>query len=322
MSTPAIIRLGHIILGCRDLRASRRFYADLLGLNVLHETSEAIYLRGIEDREWSLKLELAAEPCLREIGFKAGSEAALEELAGVARKENLPYRWEKEHDRPKMLRMQDPFGFPMSFYFESVRHPWLLQRTDLHCGAAPQRIDHCNVFAPHVQQMTRWYMDTLDFRMSEYSSDDEGRVWASWLQRKGNVHDLALTNGTGPRLHHFAYWMPESGRIFQACDILAGAGEDARIERGPGRHGISNAFFLYLRDPDGHRIELYTADYLTVDPDFEPIRWHIDNPRRQQLWGGIAPKSWFLEGTRVESFGGGVTPVEEPELAGVPAYIR
>ena len=43
------------------------------------------------------------------------------------------------------------------------------------------------------------------------------------------------------------------------------------IERGPGRHGVSNAFFVYLRDPDGHRIELYACDYYTGDPDLKPL---------------------------------------------------
>ena len=69
------------------------------------------------------------------------------------------------------------------------------------------------------------------------------------------------------------------------------------MERGPGRHGISNAFFLYIRDPDGHRIELFTSDYLTVDPDLEPIRWSLTDPQRQTLWGQPAPKSWFEEGS-------------------------
>ena len=69
------------------------------------------------------------------------------------------------------------------------------------------------------------------------------------------------------------------------------------IERGPGRHGISNAFFLYILDPDGHRIEIYCSDYLTADPDHEPIKWALDDPQRQTLWGAAAPKSWFEHGT-------------------------
>jgi catechol 2,3-dioxygenase len=53
-----IIRIGHAIFAVTDLARSRRFYVDLLGLNVLHESNDAIYLRGAEDREWSLKLQL------------------------------------------------------------------------------------------------------------------------------------------------------------------------------------------------------------------------------------------------------------------------
>jgi len=37
--------------------------------------------------------------------------------------------------------------------------------------------------------------------------------------------------------------------------MLAGAGYANSIERGPGRHGISNALFVYVRDPDGTTIE-------------------------------------------------------------------
>ena len=93
------------------------------------------------------------------------------------------------------------------------------------------------------------------------------------------------------------------------------------IERGPGRHGISNALFLYLRDPDGHRVEIYTSDYLTVDPDFEPVRWRRDDPYRQQLWGGLAPKSWFTEGSAVRRLDGTLHPVAPPLLEGLPTYI-
>ncbi|HBV54429.1 MAG TPA: 3,4-dihydroxyphenylacetate 2,3-dioxygenase, partial [Rhodobacteraceae bacterium] len=65
-------------------------------------------------------------------------------------------------------------------------------------------------------------------------------------------------------------------------------------------------FFLYIRDPDGHRIEIYCSDYQTVDPDLEPIRWSLKDPQRQTLWGALAPKSWFEEGSLFT----GVTPKE------------
>ena len=85
--------------------------------------------------------------------------------------------------------------------------------------------------------------------------------------------------------------------IIHLCDVMATTGWLANMERGPGRHGISNAFFLYVRDPDGHRVEFYASDYQTMDPDHEPLRWSLRDPRRQSLWGQPAPKSWFEEGS-------------------------
>src|SRR5438552_111901 len=120
---------------------------------------------------------------------------------------------------------------------------------------------------------------------------------AACMHRKGNGPDFAITNGKGPRLHHCAYWVPTAMNILHLCDVMASTGYLKNIERGPGRHGISNAFFLYIRDPDGHRLELYTSDYFTMDRDHAPMRWSLKDPRRQTLWGAPAPRSWFEQGS-------------------------
>jgi catechol 2,3-dioxygenase len=98
---------------------------------------------------------------------------------------------------------------------------------------------------------------------------------------------------------------------------MASSGFLGNMERGPGRHGISNAFFLYVRDPDLHRVELFTSDYLTVDPDLEPYRWSLRDPQRQTLWGHPAPSSWFEEGSRFTG-----VPVREPVLEAQPIVAR
>ena len=95
------------------------------------------------------------------------------------------------------------------------------------------------------------------------------------MHRKGGIHDIAFTSGYGPRLHHVAFWVPTPLNIIDLLDLMSTTGYLGNIERGPGRHGISNAFFLYMRDPDGHRIEIYCSDYMTVDPDLEPIKWNL-----------------------------------------------
>jgi catechol 2,3-dioxygenase len=156
------------------------------------------------------------------------------------------------------------------------------------------------MFSSDVDASVAFYNE-IGFRVTEYTEDDQsGKLWAAWMHRKGGVHDVAFTNGTGPRLHHTAFWVPNPLAIIDLLDLMATTGYVGNIERGPGRHGISNAFFLYIRDPDGHRIEIYCSDYQTVDPDLEPIRWSLTDPQRQTLWGAPAPRSWFEEGSLFE----------------------
>ena len=149
--------------------------------------------------------------------------------------------------------------------------------------------------------MTAFYAESLGFRPTEVTvadiEDGESDLWATWLHRRGGVHDIAFTNGLGPRLHHIGVYVPTAMDIIHFCDRLASSEHRDAFERGPGRHGISNAFFLYLFDRDGHRIELFTGDYVTVDPDHPPRIWDLKDTRRQTLWGQAAPRTWFEHGT-------------------------
>ena len=54
-------------------------------------------------------------------------------------------------------------------------------------------------------------------------------------------------------------------------------GRDLLQRTGPDRHGISNTLFLYLRDPDQHRIELFTTHDPFIDLEEQPICWNVSN---------------------------------------------
>jgi len=102
---------------------------------------------------------------------------------------------------------------------------------------------------------------------TEYAAADEtDQLWSVWLHRKGNVHDIAFTSGRGPRFHHVGVWVSSVTDTIHMCDVLSTTGWLASMERGPGRHGLSNAFFLYLRDPDGNGVELYWDRPMEVWP--------------------------------------------------------
>ena len=309
-----IVRVSHAELIVTDLAASRAFYADTLGLQVTFEDAEIICLRAMEERgHHCLVLRRGTTPSCSYMAFKLFSEEDVDRAAAYFEAQARAIEWVERPFQGRTLRVLDPHGVPLEFYFAMERLPTIHQKYALYRGVRPLRIDHFNCFSPHVDDSVAFYNE-IGFRTTEYTEDkDTGRLWAAWMHRKGGVHDIAFTNGVGPRLHHVAFWVPTPMNIIDLLDVMATTGYVGNIERGPGRHGIANAFFLYILDPDGHRTEIYCSDYQTVDPDHEPIHWDLKDPQRQTLWGAPAPKSWFEHGT---GFTG--TKTRQPDLAAQP----
>ena len=323
-----ILRAAHGEYRVTDLARARAFYVDVLGFVETERHPDALYLRGYEERDHhSLVLRRAASPGCGHLAYRVAAEDDLDRLEALCRQDGLPVRWvhELEAGQGRALRVQDPAGLPVEFFHHIERVDRLLQRYDLYRGGFVMRVDHFNCLVPDVAPAARWYQKALGFGCSEYTESGEAppQLWAIWLHRKQNVHDLALMNGAGPRLHHVAFWVQDQQSVLRACDVLAAAKMTDRIERGPGRHGLANAFFLYLRDPDGNRIELYTGDYMITDPDWQPIRWKLDDPRRATYWGQPAPSSWFNEASPVESVvDGSFVETRPPALRDRPSFVR
>ncbi|MEM1234688.1 MAG: 3,4-dihydroxyphenylacetate 2,3-dioxygenase [Pseudomonadota bacterium] len=292
------VRLSHVTLNVTDLSGAKAFYSETLGLQVTDEDSSTIWLRAMEERgHHCLTLQQGAAGSVDVMGFKVFSEDDLDRAHGHFASLGHAVSWVERPYQGRTLLTHDNVGIPIEFYHAMDRLPSIHQRYDLYRGVKPLRIDHFNCFSPNVDASVAFW-NALGFRTTEYTEDDmSGRLWAAWMHRKGGVHDMAFTNGRGPRLHHLAFWVPTPLNIIDLLDLMATTGHVDKIERGPGRHGISNAFFLYIRDVDGHRIEIYCSDYQTVDPDHEPIKWDLTDPQRQTLWGAPAPKSWFEEGS-------------------------
>lgn len=293
-----ILRLSHVELVVKDLSLSRAFYVDTLGLQVTEENNERIYLRAMEERgHHCLVLKKGPTAEVGELGFKVFDEAQLDKGAQWFEAQGLPVEWVDRPFQAKTFITRDPHGVPLEFYARMDRLESIHQQYALYKGVKPLRIDHFNCFSPNVDESVAFY-NQLGFRVTEYTEDEaSGNLWAAWMHRKGGVHDIAFTNGRGPRLHHVAFWVPTPLNIIDLLDLMSTTGYVTNIERGPGRHGISNAFFLYILDPDGHRTEIYCSDYQTIDPDHEAIRWDLTDPQRQTLWGAAAPKSWFEHGS-------------------------
>ena len=316
-----VVRASHVELAVRDLARVPRLLCGLPRLSGQRRGARSALPAGGRGAQppFDRAARGARSPQRQTLGFKVASEEDLDRAAAWFRRRNLPTAFPEVPYQGRTLRTADVTGMPLEFYFRMDQGERMLQRYAAYQGARIQRIDHINCFTPDVQASYDFYTE-LGFRLTEYTETDDTRD----PQALGGV---AAPQGQRPRprLHQrpraaaAPYRRLDGGPARHPAPLRRDGdlGLSANMERGPGRHGISNAFFLYIRDPDGHRIELFTSDYLTVDPDLEPLRWSLTDPQRQTLWGHPAPKSWFEEGSEFSS-----VPVREPVLEARPIVAR
>ncbi len=311
MPPPDIVRSAYASLRVTDIARARWFWVDLLGFNVSDEDATTVYLRGSDELiHHNLVLRAGEAPALEYLSYRVRAPEDLARGAAWFERRGCRTRWFPRGTTEgigESVRVEDPLGFTVELFHEASRMERLMQRYDLRRGAEPARIDHFNLVVPDVRRAFDHYR-SLGFGCSE-TIEDDSTLYAAWMFRKQTVHDVAFTGGAGPRLHHLGFFTPESHNVQRICDVLGALHEEGHRERGPGRHGVSNAFYVYLRDPDGHRVEIYTSDYYTGDPGLETLRWGVDDPRRRDFYGNDVIPSWYTEATVVLDLDGAVRPV-------------
>src|SRR5215469_3457473 len=111
-----VVRASHVEFGVRDLDRSRAFYVDCLGLLETAREPDALYLRGVEERNHhSIVLRQAATPDIRALGFKVASDADLDLAAAWFAQRKLPVTFPDVPHQGRTLRAIDPFGTPLEF---------------------------------------------------------------------------------------------------------------------------------------------------------------------------------------------------------------
>ncbi len=310
---PDIIRSAYAELYVTDLAEARRFWVDLLGFVVSYQDPSALYLRGYDElTHHNLILRAGPAAAAGALGFRVRSDADLDKAEAYyaalgCRTRRLPAGTVR--GLGDVVRAEDPLGFLIDHYARADHPPRLQQRYDLRRGAEVARLDHFNICVPDVPAAYRHYAG-LGFGLSETIEDGQ-TLYAAWMYRKQTVHDTAFTGGAGPRLHHLGFFAHEAHNVLRTCDILGSLSLQSHIERGPGRHGVSNAFYVYLRDPDGHRMEIYTSDYYTGDPDHPALRWSVRDPRRRDFWANPVIPTWYTDATPVLDLDGTPRPVTD-----------
>ncbi|MGE4482708.1 VOC family protein [Acidocella sp.] len=290
-----VTRASHVELRVRDLAAARAFYVDCLGFVVSDETSEVLYLRGLEEiAHHSLVLRRGDASVAQRVGFRCLTEEDLDRAKFYFDQEGLPTAWVEVAHQGRGFQALDPSGVPLEFCARMQTRPRLIGDFAAYRGGCPLRLDHFQLFTPDVARAYAFYTG-MGFRLSDYIVED-GTLIATFMQRKGNPHDVVFLRAPGPQLHHIAYTVPGNEVLLGIGDRLAQGGLFHAVEWGPNRHwGPGWARSLYLRDPEGHRIEFFLNHYQCIDIDETPVGWTLAELKARPGWGAPPPRSWLLE---------------------------
>ena len=317
MSKPELSKLGYVALVTPDLEKSLWFFKEVIGLEETKISNGVHYLRAFGDfGHHTLSLEKGDSGYVKHVGWRtkrsedvaAFKEALLHEGVEV---ESIPAG--TTTGVGEAIRFKLPSGHSFELYYDMEKPEVEEERRSVlknqpykawAKGISPRRFDHINIHSTvNVKETYDFLIEQLGFNMREYVVDDEGNTIAGWMSVTPLVHDVAFiakpSLPTPSRLHHISYWSDDSQDILRAADILK---ENGLEFIGPGKHGISQALYLYVMDPgSGCRVELFTGGYLIFEPDWEPVKWSLEERSLGNTYWGDSVQDKELNNITIEA---------------------
>ncbi|WKA58264.1 VOC family protein [Planococcus shenhongbingii] len=290
---PEIAKLGHVALVSNDLEKSLWFFEEVVGLEKTTEVDGVHYLRAWGDFEHhTLSIKAGPEPSVDHIAWKAKRPEDVNNFAVLLRDAGVDVTEVvagTETGQGDAIRFQLPSGHHFEIYYQMEKpkvtdpklksvlknQPYKAWRK----GVSPRRFDHVNIATnAKASDIVDFLAENLGFKIREYIKSPDDQVVAAWMSVTALVHDIAVMSNpvfdTSHELHHISYWSDNAQDILRAADILR---ENGVHFVGPGKHGISQAMYVYTTDPgSGVRLELFSNSYLILDPDWEPVEWSLE----------------------------------------------
>lgn len=253
-----IRRVGHVCLGVGDVSRAVEFYSRACNLVPVDVGARRALLRsGFEHH--CLVLEQSAQSTLLHLGFETFDDGATEELQSELKARGVPTREAPPEEGRAGLSFQfrDPEGNWVEVYRTMGRLPGGLAN-----GAfRVERLGHFTMLARDLGVQEDFYR-SLGFRRSDSSPR------GVFLRCGTDHHGLAFLPAGRAGLHHHAYDVGGWDQVKVVLDWLCRL--DVIPDAGPVRHGPGNNIAVYVRDPEGFRIEFYCEmEQIEDDEDHE-----------------------------------------------------
>lgn len=273
MAFGVISEIGYVALQSSDVEGAVAHARDILGLTETDRSGNAVFLSSAARRHHELVYLDAPTDGVGHIGLVAAGPAGLDAARTRVKDAGYPILSES----PLHPGVGDGFAFagPEDFVFEIYLGPEAAQFAP--SGHAPDRFGHVNLHPKNLQAMLTFFVDVLDFRVSDVIGDD----FAYFLRCNTEHHGVALMKGKG-WMHHHAWQAQSIADLGKLGDRLHEAG--ARLLIGPVRHGPGHNIAAYYVEPTGAVVELYTDLEHIYDDERPPIVWAADDQTWATKW--------------------------------------
>ena len=247
-------KLGYVVLSVTDLEKSADFYENMVGLQFVERDNETVYLRSSYDHH-NMILEQGSEPGLKRVAFELEKASQFQDVFNYLTDKGLNPIELSEKETQKLaqgrtLRFKDPYvGVTYEFYVEMMQLGLPYKSThglDIEC------LLHVVYESPHLEEITDFFVNTLNFKISDFSGRETNFVWLRAFPNPWH-HTFAVTKGPENKLNHLAYKVGTIDDVGIQVNRLKD--QNVPILFGPGRHHPSGSIFLYFADPDGMAIE-------------------------------------------------------------------
>ena len=273
-----IVGIDRVTYGVSEMEKARRFFADW-GLKKISGSEHRSLFRTMDNSEIVLRPQdhkslppgVGGSATVREITWGVKSKRDVKAIASELSRDR-----DVVEDKDGTIHSTDDLGLGIAFRLTKRRShknqrapfnaPGKVERVDrratFYPRAVPESIGHTVWRVNEPRKIEAFYTERLGFFVSDRYVDDGGSFMR--CKASGGHHDHVAFKGgdDAPKLDHVAFLVRDIGEIMAGGLDLTRKGWKTAV--GPGRHGISSAYFWYFDNPCGGMAEYFTdEDHVT-----------------------------------------------------------
>lgn len=260
--------IRYVRIGTPDVDAASRYCTEILGLEKVRTSGDAVYFRS-DDRDHTL-VYFEGDPADQMTAFELRTyeelKSAEEELVNAGRK----VRWGSERECEE--RYVSNF---IAFTDLTGNHIELVWRP-MHSGrryfasrdAGITGFSHIGLRTSNPARDERFWTEVMGARVSDW-------VGIAPLLRIDEIHHkVALFPSDRPGVQHINHQVSSIDDVMRSWYFLKE--RNIPIEFGPGRHPTSTAMFLYFQGPDGMVYEYSSGVRSIEDSNYLPRQFPFE----------------------------------------------